>query len=454
MSKKIVVVDDDADMCEMLQQDLTRRGFEVVWFLNAEKAAEHVRQAEVDVLLTDLNLPRMNGIELCRQVTGDRPDLPVVVITAFGSLESAVAAIRAGAYDFVTKPIDLDLLSIALARAIRHRELQEKVLVLSRALESRRFDEIIGESEPMQQLFSLLVRVADSDASVLVVGESGTGKELVARALHNRSHRKTQPFLAVNCSALPESLLESELFGYKRGAFTDAKSDHDGLFVTASGGTLFLDEVGDIPLPLQPKLLRALQERSIRPVGGSAEIPVDVRIIAATNRDLEAAIEEHRFRDDFYYRINVIQITVPPLRSRGTDTVLLAKHFLQQIAARSAKQVRGISETAARKLLDYHWPGNVRELRNAIERAVALTPYDVITPGDLPDKIADYNRSRIVPDSMDAAELVPLEAVEQRYIQRVLEATGGNRSQSARILGLDRKTLSRKLQGFPPHVST
>ncbi len=446
MNGRIILVDDDQSMCEMLEDDLTRRGFEVIWFADAEQAFVKISRNNIDVVLTDLNLPGINGLELCQRMKENRSDIPVIVFTAFGSMESAIGAMRAGAFDFVTKPIDLDLLSIALDRAIKHGQLQQKVAVLSRALEeSGRFEEIVGESDVMRRLFDILSRVAGSTASILITGESGTGKELVARAIHKKSDRSTQPFLAINCAALPESLLESELFGHKRGAFTDAKSDHDGLFVRASGGTLLLDEVGELPFALQPKLLRALQERRVRPVGGSTEIPVDVRIVAATNIDLEEAIGDHRFREDLYYRLNVIHIPVPPLRERGTDVLLLAKHFLHDIAVRSNKSVRGIADSTAARLLTYPWPGNARELRNAIERAVALTSHDMITLEDLPEKVRRHRPDLSFTNASDPTKLLRLGDIEQEYIRHVLRLCDGNRTRAARILGLDRKTLYRKL---------
>ena len=446
MNGRVILVDDDQTMCEMLEEDLGRRGFEVRWFADGEQALKEIAGNNVDVVLTDLNLPGVNGLELCRRMKESRSDIPVIVFTAFGSMESAIGAMRAGAFDFVTKPIDLGLLSIALDRAIRHGQLQQKVAVLSKALqESGRFDDIVGESDVMRRLFDILARVAGSPASILITGESGTGKELVARAIHKRSDRASRPFLAINCAALPESLLESELFGHKRGAFTDAKSDHDGLFIRASGGTLFLDEVGELPLALQPKLLRALQERRVRPVGGGAEVPVDVRIVAATNIDLEKAIESRRFREDLYYRLNVIHIPVPPLRERGTDVLLLAKHFLHDIAVRSNKDVHGIADPAAARLLTYPWPGNARELRNAIERAVALTTFDMITLDDLPDKVRRHRPELPFTSASDSTKLLSLRDVEQQYIEHVLRLCDGNRTRASQILGLDRKTLYRKL---------
>jgi DNA-binding NtrC family response regulator len=449
MRGKILIVDDEKMMCEMLEDDLKRYGFHPTWYISAGKALDALKTESFDVLLTDLNLPNMSGIELCERIVANRPDIPVIVITAFGSMDTAIAAIRAGAYDFVTKPIDTEFLVLALDRAVKHRGLQEKVKFLDKALKkSHRFDELIGESLLMRKLMNRLERVADTETSILITGETGTGKELVAQALHKRSRRSKGPFVAVNCAALPDALLESELFGHKRGAFTDAKTERRGLFLQAHGGTLFFDEIGDIPLPLQAKLLRSLEERCVRPIGGTSEVAFDVRIIAATNRDIETAIEEGRFREDLYYRINVIQIDLPPLRERGTDILLLAQHFVEQFAIRSNNQITGISNTASEKLLNYTWPGNVRELRNTIERAVVLTGYEKISVDDLPEKIRDYKASRFLVESDNPSELVPIQEVERRYILHVLKTVGGNKTLAARVLGLDRKTLYRKLQHY------
>jgi len=449
MNGRILIVDDDPGMCEMLEADLRRRHFIPTWRTDAGDALAIFKEQEFDVVLTDLKMPGMDGIELCRRILANRPDVPVIVITAFGSLETAVAAIRAGAYDFVTKPVDTDLLAIALQRAVDHRSLLEKIKLLSEAVEQRgKFGDLIGESPPMREFFSEFSRVADTEASVLITGESGTGKELVARALHQNSRRQNGPFVAINCSAFPETLLESELFGYKKGAFTDAKSDRKGLFLQADKGTLFLDEVAELPLLLQPKLLRALEERTIRPLGSDREVAFDVRLIAATNRDIESAVEEGKFREDLYYRLNVIQLRVPPLRARGTDILLLSDHFIRHFAHRTGKQVTGLSHPAAQKLMEYTWPGNVRELRNAMERAVALTRYDKIALEDLPEKIRHYHSSHVLLRSSNPDELVTLEEVERRYILHVLKTVGGNRTAAARILGLDRKTLYRKLQKY------
>ena len=449
MSGRVLVIDDDASMCELLEAWLSRKGFDVTWRTSAVDALEMLRSADVDAIVTDLNMPGMSGLELCERIVANRPDIPVVVITAFGSLETAIAAIRAGAYDFITKPLEADVLALALDRAVQHRALRDEVKRLRRAVEEGRgFEDLLGTSPAMKAVYDLLERVVDSDATVLVTGETGTGKELVARALHRRGRRHGGPFVAVNCAAMPEPLLESELFGHTRGAFTDARAARAGLFVQANGGTLFLDEIGDLPLGLQPKLLRALQERVIRPVGADTEVPFDVRLISATNRDLESAVEEHRFREDLYFRINVISIKVPPLRARGNDVLILAQHYIEQYAARSGKRVTGLSPAAAERLLTYAWPGNVRELQNCIERAVALTQYEQIAVDDLPEKIRHYHRSHVVVASDDPSELVSMEEVERRYILRVMEAMGSNKTLAARVLGFDRKTLYRKLERY------
>jgi DNA-binding NtrC family response regulator len=444
---RVLIVDDERSMCEMLETDLKLRDFEVQWFTSAEDGFRVVLEQPIDTVLTDLKMPGIDGLEFCRRIVENRPDIPVVVMTAFGSLETAVAAIRAGAYDFVTKPVEMDLLALTLGRAIGHRELQEKVKVLSQAADrAARFEDLIGASPAMQKLYDQLARIADTETSILITGESGTGKELVARSLHSRSRRRDRPFVPVNCAALPDTLLESELFGHAKGAFTDARSDRKGLFAQAEGGTLFLDEIGEMPLTMQPKLLRALEESRVRPVGSDQEVPFDVRIVTATNRDLETAVEESRFREDLFFRINVIQLDMPPLRSRGTDVLLLAQHYLEAFATRAGKEVEGLSDAVAERLLNYSWPGNVRELRNVVERAVALTRYNKLAVEDLPEKIREYRSSQVFIGGEDPSELVPIEEVERRYIEHVLRAVDGNKTVAARILGLDRKTLYRKLQ--------
>jgi two-component system response regulator HydG len=444
----VLLVDDDRALGETLQIGLEKRGCEAAHCTSATDALHAVETRELDVVVTDLNMREMNGIELCERIAQNRPDVPVIVLTAFGSLDTAVAAIRAGAYDFISKPVEVDALALAVERAATHRRLHEEVKRLRlEVLEHPHDSELIGDSAAMQKVHDLVSRVADADATVLIAGESGTGKEVVARAIHKKSARRGSPFVAVNCAAVPETLLESELFGHARGAFTDAREAHAGLFVQAKGGTLFLDEIGDMPLGLQPKLLRVLQERSVRPLGAKGEVPVDVRIVAATNRDIEAALEEGRFREDLYYRINVVQIRLPPLRARRADILPLALHFIRRFAETSKKDVTGLSKEVAEKLVAYGWPGNVRELQNSMERAVALTRLQEICVEDLPEKIRDYRASHVVVVADDdPAELVSLEEMEKRYILRVLDAVAGNKTAAARVLGVERKTLYRKLE--------
>lgn len=445
----ILVVDDDRTLCETLEHGLTRRNFVVRWTAAPQEALTLLKETSFDVVLSDMNMPQVSGIELCQRITEYLPDLPVIMITAFGSMDAAVAAIRAGAYDFVTKPFDLDTIALTLDRAVSHRALREEVKRLRRAVsQTRQGGKIVGDSPAIKELYDLLARVADADASILVTGETGTGKELVAQEIHRGSRRCNGPFVAINCAAIPESVLESELFGHARGAFTDAKTQRAGLFVQANGGTLFLDEIGDMPLTLQPKLLRALQERTVRPMGSNTEQPIDVRIVAATNRDLEEAVEANLFRQDLLYRINVIQVHIPPLRARGNDILIVAQHFLAHFAARSTKHVLGLTSPAAEKLLAYTWPGNVRELQNCIERAVALTRHDQITVEDLPESVRNYKATHVIWETGDPRDLLPLEEVERRYIVRALQAVGGNKTEAARILGVDRKTLYRKLERY------
>ena len=454
---RLLVVDDELELCALLEAGLSKRGFTVTSRTSGDAALALLDETDFDAIVVDLNMPGMSGLDVASWVAANRPDTPVVVITAFGSLETAVAAIRSGAYDFVTKPFEVEAIGLTLGRAVGYRRLQAEVRRLRRAAGGDGADAaatrlggtaLHGGSPAMLRTYDTILRAAATDASILVTGESGTGKELVARALHDKGRRASGPFVAINCGALPESLLESELFGHARGSFTDARTSRAGLLVKANGGTLFLDEIGEAPGGLQTKLLRALEERRVRPVGGDDERAFDARIVCATNRDLEAEIEGGRFRSDLYYRINVIRIDLPPLRARGDDVLLLAQRLVEQIAAATGKSVSGIAAPAAEKLLAYAWPGNVRELRNCIERAVALTRFEEITVADLPESIQDYRRSRLVVDLDDPGQLPPLEEMERRYILRVLEAVHGHRTRAAEVLGLDRKTLYRKLERY------
>ncbi|MCK6544363.1 sigma-54 dependent transcriptional regulator [Myxococcota bacterium] len=447
MTGRVLVVDDDRSMCEVLEAELVHLGFEVIATTDGERALAAVAEHDLDTVVTDLKMRGMSGLELCERIVTNRPDLPVIVVTAFGSMETAISAIRAGAYDFITKPLDTDALAVALRRAIEHRRLRSEVKRLQAKVERLEHQSaLVGDSPAMHAVHDLVERIGRSDLSVLVTGESGTGKEVVARELHRRSRHPDGPFVAVNCAAIPETLMESELFGHVRGAFTDARESRVGLFAQAHGGTLFLDEIGDMPPSMQPKLLRALQERSFRPVGATKEVPFEVRVVAATNKNLEDELAEGRFREDLYWRINVVQVELPPLRARGGDVLLLAQRFLERAARSTDKPVRALSAEAAKRLLDYAWPGNVRELQNCIERAVALARYVEVTVEDLPERVRNYTRRDLVVAGDDPSELATLEEVERRYIQRVLESVRGNKLQAARVLGIDRTTLYRKLE--------
>ena len=446
----VLVVDDDRSLCETLAAALGKRGYRVEWRTDPAVALDVIGRDGIDVVVTDLRMGPASGLDLCARIVAEWPDVPVVLITAFGTLDTAVAAIRAGAYDFITKPIEIDALAVALERAVERRRLRMEVQHLRRAVGSMtgRFGKLLGASDAMRPVYDLLERIVDSAATVLVTGESGTGKEVVARTLHDMGPRRSHPFVAINCSAVPEALLESELFGHARGAFTDARAPRTGLVLQAHGGTLLLDEIGDMPLALQAKLLRALQERTVRPVGGDAEVPFDVRIVATTNRDLRLLIDEQRFREDLYFRINVIHVELPPLRARGGDVLVLAQQFVDLHAARAHKSVSGIAPAAAERLLAYPWPGNVRELQNCIERAIALTRHPELQVEDLPETVRGFKRSHVLVAASDPSELVPLAEVERRYVLRVVEAAGGNKSLAAQILGITRKTLYRKLEDY------
>jgi two-component system response regulator HydG len=451
--KKILFVDDDRAMADYIAVALGRAGYQVTTADSVARALDAVEQIAFDLVVTDLRMGRDSGIELCRRLASSAPDLPVLVVTAFGSLEAAIEAIRAGAEDFLPKPFELEQLQFSIERALRNRELTREVRRLRDLVHtSPGASMLLGESPAMRRVVDLVQRIAGVDATVLITGESGTGKELVAQALHAAA-RGQHPFVAINCGAIPEALLESELFGHKRGAFTDARADREGLLVQAGEGTLLLDEIGDLPPAMQGKLLRALQERKVRPVGGGNEIPLRARVLTATNKDLEEEVEAGRFRQDLFFRLNVLQLTLPPLRARGNDVLLLAQHFLTRVASRTGRPIRGIDPNAAERLLGYPWPGNVRELQNVIERAVILTRHDHITLADLPERLLQPREraSMIVGD--EPSELVPLEEIERRYILHVLAVVGGKKAEAASILGLDRKTLYRKLSRYAPDGS-
>lgn len=442
-----LIVEDDREMGKLLAEFLQKKDYEVQWIQDTSDLSQLLLQGGWDVVLTDLKLASGSGLEVCQAVKNHSPHLPVIVLTGHGTMTAAVEAIRAGAYDFITKPVELHTLLLVIERAVSYFRTQEEVRLLREELKKTQvMGRLLGKSEAMLRVYDLLGRVKDADSSVLIVGESGTGKELVARALHEESVRAREPFVAINCAAVPAHLLESELFGHVRGAFTDARQSRQGLFLEAGAGTLLLDEVGEMPQDMQAKLLRVLQERRVRPVGGNTEVPISARIVAATNRNLETEVLEGRFREDLYYRLNVVQIQIPPLRERGNDILLLAQCFIEQLAARMGRPIEGLTSEAAQRLLDYDWPGNVRQLHNCMERAVTLTQHSKITPADLPEKIAKFQGFSRPEIQLDPEFVLPLDTIVDRYIDRVLHLCDGNKSQAARLLGVDRRTLYRKLE--------
>jgi DNA-binding NtrC family response regulator len=447
MRGTILLVDDDEDTRTMLGDLLRARGYQVKEVESAAACLERVRDFPIDIVVTDIQMPGMSGIELCGQLHERFPDVLSIVLTGIGDLDNAIAAIRAGAHDFLIKPAKVDALEVALERTFQHLAVKREVKRL-RAVTDQELPipGIAGTSVALRETTRLVRQVAESDATVLITGESGTGKELVARALHDLSPRRDEPFVAINCGAMPAPLLESELFGHVRGAFTDAKTSRGGLFLQAGEGTIFLDEVGEMPLEMQVKLLRVLQERTVRPVGGDEEVPFSARVVTATNRDLATEVEERRFREDLFYRINVVAIPVPPLRERTADVVVLARYILERIAKRTGKPVLELSGEAGRKLTEYDWPGNVRELENSIERAVAMSGAGPILVEHLPAKIQNYESARIEINLENSAEMITLDEMERRYVRQVLEAVRGNKTHAARVLGIDRRSLYRRLE--------
>ena len=441
----VLVVDDELEMRTLLQDVLQDEGLRVTVAANGSEALKQLGEEYYAVVLTDLRMQEMQGIDLLREIKRTYPDINVIVMTAFGSVDTAIEAMKEGAYDYLTKPVKNEELLRVTNRAVREAALRREVTLLRReVLKEYSFHQILGKSKPMREVFDLIRRIADSVTNVLITGESGTGKELVAKAIHYNSDRRDAPFVPVNCAAIPDLLLESELFGHLKGAFTDAKADKRGLFEEAQKGTLFLDEISELPVMLQSKLLRAIQEREVRRVGATRSVSVDVRIIAATNVNLAEAIKAKQFREDLYYRLNVIEMRLPPLRERKEDIPLLVEAFLRRCAETRRKGVKGMTESALALLIDYHWPGNVRELENVIERAVTLTLQDQIISDDLPSTIQGTRGDRRLID--EATERTrSLGEVEQEYILRIMDKTGGNKYQAAQILGIDRKTLYRKL---------
>jgi two-component system response regulator AtoC len=436
---KILVVDDEVIVRESLHDWLNDAGYQVFTAENGPKALEIIEREKLGIVIADLVMPGMDGIELMRRAKEIQPKIEVIIITAYGSVPTAIAAMKEGAYDYIEKPFCPERAELLVRKLAQHQELVDENLSLRQKLEDHyRFENIIAKSSKMQRVIELVKVVANSNATVLIIGESGTGKELVARAIHSQSHRRSKPFVAVSCAALPESLLESELFGHERGSFTGAYAQKKGKFEFANRGTLFLDEVGEMSANIQVHLLRVLEEKEFTRVGGNELIRVDVRVVSATNKDLRRAIEKGEFREDLYYRLNVVTIELPPLRDRKEDIPLLAQYFLTKFVSENQKEVAGFSPEATEFLLNYDWPGNVRELENSIERAVILARDSLITAGDLPRENMLAARSASV--EKDLGE------VEKAHILNVLRETDGNYSKAARILGISRMTLYKKVR--------
>jgi two-component system, NtrC family, response regulator PilR len=444
---RILVVDDEPSMREMLRIVLRRDGYDVVIAQNGNDGLDRLRTEPFDLLLSDIRMPDISGVEVLRAAKQINPEILAFMMTAFASTETAVEAMRLGALDYFTKPFSMDELRLKIRQHLETKRLKQENLLLKRALNSRHeFSSILGRSDAMQVMFSIIQTVANTTSTVLVSGESGTGKELVARAIHFNSLRRDRPFVAVNCGAVPETLLESELFGHVRGAFTDAHMNKKGLMEVAEGGTIFLDEIGEMATSMQVKLLRVIQDRRFRRLGGTDEVQADVRIIAATNQDLPKMVADGRFREDLYYRLNVLSIQVPPLRDRTEDIPLLATHFLEQFAAQMGKPIKTISAAALQLLQEHEWRGNVRELQNAMERAVALERTEAILPESLPDDVRQ-GRSSIVSGPADAPPGLPAlgdgfdleargEEFYRHYLALALERAGGVQVKAAELLGM------------------
>lgn len=448
-----MVVDDDREMASVLCDLLGEAGYRALSANAAADALTLVNQNDPDLLISDLRMSGMTGHELQLELKRTSPNLPVIIITAFGSIPTAVESMKLGAFDYITKPFANDELLLVVSRALENRELRQEIRRLRGELaRSYGLPNIVAADPKMMAVLEMLEQVADSPATVLITGESGTGKDLIARALHFSSSRRDAPFIPINCAAIPENLIESELFGFVKGAFTDARQGKTGLFVAARGGTLFLDEIGEMPLPLQPKLLRVMDDKRVRPLGATEETPIDVRIVAATNTDLDRAIDEGRFRSDLYYRIATVTLAVPPLRERPEDLPLLIKHFLVRASAEAGKPTLRVEPDAMESLMRYRWPGNVRELQNAIQRGIVLCRNDRLTVKDLPPRVVSTGipSTKLFEDVV--ARRVSLDQVEREYVRSVLESVDGNKTEAAAILKIDRKTLYRKL-GEPEPVA-
>jgi len=444
---KILVVDDEESMCKFMEIMLKKEGYQVITSQDAQSALERVKSEDYDLVIADLMMPEMSGLELLSRVKSVNPELDFMVMTAFASVDSAIEALKNGAFDYITKPFRVDEIKIAVRKSLEQRKIVRENIKLKKALETKfDFDYFIGNNPDIVKLKKMAERISRSDSTVLIEGESGTGKELIAKAIHYQSHRSDKHFVTINCAALPENLLESELFGHVKGSFTGAIKDKEGLFKVADGGTFFLDEVGVTPPAIQAKLLRALEEKEIIPVGGTIPIKVDVRLIAATNTDLEQEVKLGNFRADLFYRLHVIPIRIPPLRQRKDDIKLLSSYFIRKYCQKMHMEEKNITDETMERLLSYKWPGNVRELENAIEHAVLLSRGNQITTEYLPEKIREDNEIDLVTETKPAAPT--LETIEKAYIFWVLNQTGWQKSKAASILGIDASTLYRKIEKY------
>src|SRR5262245_5573141 len=449
MPASILLVEDDAGLRQVMRAQLSKKGYDVYPAHNAEQALELSQKKTYDVVLCDLHLPGMSGIELLKRVRAESPGTIVILMTAYGTVQSAVEAMKSGAYDYITKPIHPYELKMVLTRAIEHKGLIEEVSALRSCLDQKYgFENIIGSSKPLMHALDMAARVAPTDVTVLIHGETGTGKELVAKAIHLLSPRREKPFVVISCGAIPRELLESELFGYVKGAFTGALAHKQGKAETANGGTLLLDEIGEMPLDLQVRVLRLIQEREIEKVGANASTKIDVRILAATHRNLEAMVKEGSFREDLYYRLLVVPIRMPSLRERGKDVEELAQHFFYKFKTKHNRTDLILRPEALRNFLTHKWPGNVRQLENAVERLILLSRGPEITPGDLAGFLsADQSTTEMFPVGLPD-EGLNLVGVEKQLILQALSKMGGNRSKAARFLGMSRRMLVYRLQKY------
>jgi two-component system response regulator HydG len=447
----VLVVDDDAGHLSVVKTVIKSWGYDVEGADDGTKAVEKAKERPFDLIVMDVRMAEMSGIEALKIIKEYNPAIPILIMTAYSSVESAVEALKEGAYDYLTKPLDFDVLKLTLERALDHTSLRVENLELKKKLRSSHdLTNIIGKSQPMKELIEMVAMVAPSEATALITGESGTGKELIARSIHYNSGRREGPLVTVNCAALTETLLESELFGHEKGAFTGADRRREGRFMQAKKGTIFLDEIGEMSSVMQAKLLRVIQDREIQRVGSDFTLKVDVRILAATNRELQEDVSAGKFREDLYYRLNVVTLRVPPLRERVEDIPLLAQHFLEKYARKNKKRVKGFTPLAMDMFLKYDWPGNVRELENAVERAVILWPGDYITEKELPLSItkAYPHAEEIEAPPTVSKEPQSLEEAEKEAVLTALKAAGGNKSETARVLGITRKALHKKLQKY------